>query len=79
MNVGNVVAFDRIFSRRTILPIAILLQEGFNRGLFAGVGKLRFLNVVPTDADEILRFYAVGLLTKNQALTELGYDPIGEE
>lgn len=79
VNVGNVVAFDRIFSRRTILPIAILLQEVFNRYLFKGVGKFRFLNVVPTDVDEILRLFAVSLITKNQALVELGYDAIGSD
>lgn len=79
VNVGNVVAFDRIFSRRTILPIAILLQEAFNKSLFSGIGKFRFLNVVPTDVDEILRLYALGLLTINQALTELGYEAIGPD
>lgn len=71
VNVGNVVAFDRIFSRRTIQPIAILIQEAFNRHLFDGVGKFRFINVVPTDVDEILRLYAIGMLKKNQALIEI--------
>lgn len=79
VNVGNVVAFDRIFSRRTIQPIAILIQEAFNRHLFDGVGKFRFINVVPTDVDEILRLYAIGMLTKNQALIEIWYDPIGPD
>lgn len=53
VNVWNVKAFEIIFAKRTIKPLATQIQEVLNRELFKWVWYFSFINIVPTDTEEL--------------------------
>lgn len=69
VNVGNVKAFNLIFSEQTIQPLAIKIQEVLNNGLFAGIGTFEFINVIPYDDEETRKDFDSGFITVNEIRT----------
>ena len=76
VNVGNVKAFNQVFSSRCIEPLAKKIARVFNDQLFGGIGVFEFLNVLPTDEEEVRNHYFAGGITRNEYRQELGYKPI---
>lgn len=66
VNVGNVKAFETIFARRTIKPVATLISERLNETLFSGIGTFVFINIVPIDDQETRADFQSGALTINE-------------
>ena len=76
VNVGNVKAFNTIFSEQTIKPLAIKIQEVFNDGLFAGLGYFEFVGVIPYDDEETRKDFDSGFVTINEIRATRGFPPI---
>ncbi|MFC2494763.1 MAG: phage portal protein [Candidatus Absconditicoccaceae bacterium] len=76
VNVGNVKAFNQVFASRCIEPLAKKIARVFNDQLFNGIGIFEFVNVLPTDEEEIRNHYFAGGITRNEYRQELGYKPI---
>ena len=53
VNVWNVKAFEIIFAKRTIKPLAKQIQETLNKELFKWVWYFEFINIVPTDMEQL--------------------------
>lgn len=76
VNVGNVKAFNQTFASRCIEPLAKKIARVFNDQLFNGIWIFEFVNVLPTDEEEIRNHYFAGGITRNEYRQELGYKPI---
>ena len=76
VNVGNVKAFNQVFASRCIEPLAKKIARVFNDQLFQGIGNFEFVNVLPTDEEEIRNHYFAGWITRNEYRQELWYKPI---
>ena len=48
----NVRAFERIFAKRVIEPLAKMIQERLNNELFDDGVRFEFVNIIPSDLDE---------------------------
>lgn len=66
VNVGNVKAFEVIFARWVIRPLAYKIAERLTQWLFKDIGTLEFLNVVPVDEAELRNDYMAGTITRNE-------------
>lgn len=66
VNVWNVKAFDIIFAKRTIKPISKQIAEAFNKDLFEWIWFYQFINVVPTDKEELRADLDAGAITINE-------------
>lgn len=73
VNVWNVEAFEKIFASKTILPIAMQIEEAFNNEIFRGQWYFKFVWVLPVDEEKIIIKYNSGLITKNEARLSLNY------
>lgn len=76
VNVGNVKAFNQVFASRCIEPLAKKIARVFNDQLFNGIWIFEFVNVLPTDEEEIRNHYFAGWITRNEYRQELWYKPI---
>ena len=76
VNVGNVKAFNQVFASRCIEPLAKKIARVFNDQLFDGSWIFEFVNVLPTDEEEIRNHYFAGWITRNEYRQELWYKPI---
>ena len=76
VNVGNVKAFNQTFASRCIEPLAKKIARVFNDQLFNGIWIFEFVNILPTDEEEIRNHYFAGGITRNEYRQELGYKPI---
>lgn len=76
VNVGNVKAFNQTFASRCIEPLAKKIARVLNDQLFNGIWIFEFVNVLPTDEEEIRNHYFAGGITRNEYRQELWYKPI---
>jgi hypothetical protein len=76
VNVWNVKAFNQIFSLRCIEPLSKKIARVFNDRLFQWIWTFEFLNVLPSDEEEVRQHYLSWWITKNEYRIELGYKPI---
>ena len=76
VNVGNVKSFNQTFASRCIEPLAKKIARVLNDQLFNGIWIFEFVNVLPTDEEEIRNHYFAGGITRNEYRQELGYKPI---
>ena len=76
VNVGNVKAFNQIFASRCIDPLAKKIARILNDKIFKDIGVFEFLNVLPSDEEEVRQHYLAGGITLNEYRIELGYRPI---
>ena len=76
VNVWNVKAFNQIFSLRCIEPLSKKIARVFNDRLFNWIWTFEFLNVLPSDEEEVRQHYLSWWITKNEYRIELGYKPI---
>lgn len=76
VNVGNVKAFNQTFASRCIEPLAKKIARVFNDQLFNGIWFFEFVNILPTDEEEIRNHYFAGGITRNEYRQELWYKPI---
>jgi hypothetical protein len=76
VNVWNVKAFNQVFSSRCIAPLAKKIARVFNDWLFKWIGTFEFLNVLPTDEDQVREHYLSWWITKNEYRIELWYKPV---
>lgn len=72
----NVRAFDNIFARRTILPVAKYIMEQLNIQLFTWNTKFEFVNIVPADATEARSDRTNNGITLNEFRALRGMPPI---
>lgn len=72
----NVRAFDNIFARRTILPLARYIMESLNKQLFTANNKFEFSNIVPADANEARQDWINNGITLNEFRALRGFAPI---
>lgn len=59
------VAIDTYY-RVCIKPIADRIAETITKELFAGIGKFEFVNVIPTDVNELREDFKTGAITLNE-------------
>ena len=78
VNVWNVKAFETIFAKRTIQPLAKLIADVFNQTLFKGVGYFEFINVVPIDKEELRNDLNAWAITINEYRAALWKLPLEE-
>ena len=76
VNVGNVKAFNQTFASRCIEPLAKKIARVLNDQLFNGIWIFEFVNILPTDEEEIRNHYFAGGITRNEYRQELWYKPI---
>ena len=76
VNVGNVKSFNQIYSLRCIQPLTKKIARVFNDKLFDWIGLFEFLNVLPTDEDQVREHYLSWWITRNEYRQELWYNPI---
>ena len=76
VNVWNVKAFNQIFSSRCIAPLCKKISRVLNDWLFNWVWVFEFLNVLPTDEDQVREHYLSWCITKNEYRIELWYKPV---
>ena len=76
VNVWNVKAFNQIFASRCIEPLAKKIARVFNDKLFNWIWTFEFLNILPTDEEEVRQHYLSWWITKNEYRIELWYKPI---
>lgn len=67
---------EQIFSKYTIQPIAIQIEEALNRDLFQGAGIFSFINIVPKDTEQLASDLNNGAITINEYRAERGYESI---
>lgn len=72
----NIRSYQEIFSRNAIEPIAIKLQEVFNKYIFADIGKFEFVNIIPQDENNVRSDYSLGIISLNEARAMRWYTPI---
>lgn len=77
VNVGNVKAFNQIFASRCIDPLAKKIARVFNDWLFNWIWVFEFINILPTDEEEVRQHYLSWWITKNEYRIELWYKPVG--
>ena len=71
VNVGNVKAFETIFSKNVIEPLALQISEELEKQLFNNEVDMYFDNVIPKDEDQIRNNYLIGAITRNEMRMEL--------
>ena len=76
VNVGNVKSFNQIYSTRCIQPLTRKIARVLNDKLFDGIWIFEFLNVLPTDEDQVREHYLSWGITRNEYRQELGYNPV---
>ena len=76
VNVGNVKSFNQIYSTRCIEPLTKKISRVLNDQLFNWIWLFEFLNVLPTDEDQIREHYLSWWITRNEYRQELWYNPI---
>jgi len=76
VNVWNVKSFNQIYSLRCIQPLTKKIARVFNDKLFDWIGLFEFLNVLPTDEDQVREHYLSWWITRNEYRQELWYNPI---
>lgn len=76
VNVWNVEAFDAIFAKRTLLPLAKRIARALNEQLFNEVGSFEFVNILPVNEEEIRAEYKEGIITLNEARQAMGWDTL---
>ena len=76
VNVWNVKAFNQIYALRCIDPLAKKITRVLNDKVFNWIWTFEFLNVLPSDEDEVRKHYLAWGITKNEYRIELGYKPV---
>ena len=76
VNVGNVKSFNHIYSTRCIEPLTKKISRVLNDQLFNWIWLFEFLNVLPTDEDQVREHYLSWWITRNEYRQELWYNPI---
>ena len=76
VNVGNVKSFNQIYSTRCIEPLTKKISRVLNDQLFNWIWLFEFLNVLPTDEDQVREHYLSWWITRNEYRQELWYNPI---
>ena len=76
VNVWNVKAFNQIYALRCIDPLAKKIARVLNDKVFNWIWTFEFLNVLPSDEDEVRKHYLAWGITKNEYRIELGYKPV---
>lgn len=66
VNVWNVKAFEVIFAKRVLSPLAKQISEAFNRELFDWIGYFQFINIVPLDKEELRADFEAWVITINE-------------
>lgn len=70
----NVRYFEKIYEKRTLLPITLKIAQGLNDGLFQW--QFRFINIVRTDIDNIRTDFNNWVLTINEYRQAIGRNAI---
>lgn len=78
VNVWNVKAFEIIFARRTIKPLATQIMETLNEQLFKWIWYFEFINIVPTDVEELKTSLEVWAITINEYRNAIWYGKLKE-
>lgn len=68
----NIRNFEKIYAKRTLLPIAKKIEAGLNKFLFTE--WFRFLKVVPVDDENLIKHWNNGVITLNEYRQKLNYD-----
>lgn len=75
-NLATAKVAEKNFMKFTILPLARKIETAINKHVYKGQGKFQFVNVVPTDTDELSNLYITGGITLNEYRQGLNYDPV---
>jgi len=78
VNVWNVKAFEGVYAKNTIKPLAKLIADVFNETLFKGVGYFEFINVVPLDKEELRKDLDAWAITINEYRATIWKLPLDE-
>lgn len=75
-NLATAKVAEKTFMKYTILPLARKIENTLNKKLYKDQGKFQFVNVVPTDTDELTMIFTSGGITLNEYRQELNYEPV---
>lgn len=78
VNVWNVEAFEKIFAKRTIKPLATMIANILNEKLFKNLWIFEFVNVVPEDTVELRADLEAGAITINEYRSKRWFKPLKE-
>lgn len=76
VNRASAVVAENTFYRICIRPLAIMLQEVFNRELFKWIWYFQFLNIVPADNEQLALDFNSWAITINEYRKERGWKPL---
>lgn len=72
----NIRSYQEIFSRNAIEPVAIRIQDAFNKYLFAWIGYFEFYNIIPHDESIVRADYQGWIMTLNEARSMRWLKPV---
>lgn len=75
-NLATAKVAEKTFMKFTILPLARKIESTLNKKLYKDQGKFQFVNIVPTDTDELTMIFTSGGITLNEYRQELNYEPV---
>lgn len=78
VNVWNVDAFDRNFSKRTIQPLATQIANVLNQTLFLWIWYFEFTNIIPVDKEELRKDFEAWTITANEYRSAIWKAPLKE-
>lgn len=75
-NLATAKVAENTFMKYTILPLAKKIETAINKKIYKDQGIFQFVNVVPTDTDELNTIFTNGGITLNEYRQQLNYDPV---
>ncbi len=54
------------FAEFTLKPIAKKIEEAINKNIFAWIWKFSFINIVPTDTEQLVKDFEIGAITLDE-------------
>lgn len=74
----NVRAFERIFAKRVVEPLAKMIAEKLNNELFGDWVRFEFVNVIPSDLNETRQDRLANWMTLNEFRASRNLPPVAD-
>lgn len=66
VNRASATVAEEIYRKNCIQPIALKIENTLNKELFAWIGNFMFINVVPTDTEQLMKDYQMWAISLNE-------------
>lgn len=75
-NRATAMVAEKTFYKICISPLCKQVADTLNQSLFNGIGFIKYINIIPSDSEQLLLDFNSGAITINEYRIARGYEPI---